>query len=184
MKRKIIFTMLALAVLVCLFSVSVSAAAPNKDGEIVILSDNTALPLWDTEGDALIWYKSTANADDGYANYDYIKAQASEVEYKTSWAGNINGVFANQVGTVTITVDGNTYGNGDIVVFNIKDEDVVVKGSLNDIVKSYAGKTIGELIDHLNTLKGKQVETTLTEYRGINRNGDVQTISVNGYNLL
>ena len=65
-----------------------------------------------------------------------------------------------------------------------KDEDVVVKGSLNDIVKSYAGKTIGELIDHLNTLKGKQVETTLTEYRGINRNGDVQTISVNGYNLL
>lgn len=67
---------------------------------------------------------------------------------------------------------------------NYKDENVVVKGSLNDIVKSYAGKTIGELVDHLNTLKGKQVEATVTEYRGINRNGDVQSISVNGYNLL
>ena len=65
-----------------------------------------------------------------------------------------------------------------------KDEDVAVQGSLNELVKSFAGKTMGELIDHLNTLKGRQVETTLTEYRGINRNGDVQTISVNGYNLL
>lgn len=67
---------------------------------------------------------------------------------------------------------------------NYKDEKVEVRGSLNDIVKSYAGKTIGELIDHLNTLKGKQVEATVTEYKGINRNGDVQSISVNGYNLL
>lgn len=67
---------------------------------------------------------------------------------------------------------------------NYKDESVVVKGTLNDLVKGFVGKTIGELIDHLNTLKGKQVEATVTEYRGINRNGDVQSISVNGYNLL
>lgn len=65
-----------------------------------------------------------------------------------------------------------------------KDEVVNVNGTLNDLVKGFAGKTIGELIDHLNTLKGKQVEATVTEYRGINKNGDVQSISVNGYNLL
>ena len=67
---------------------------------------------------------------------------------------------------------------------NYKDEKVEIKGTLNDLVKSFVSKTIGELIDHLNTLKGKQVEATVTEYRGINRNGDVQSISVNGYNLL
>ena len=65
-----------------------------------------------------------------------------------------------------------------------KDEVVKVQGTLNDLVKGFAGKTIGELIDHLNTLKGRQVEATVTEYRGINKNGDVQSISVNGYNLL
>lgn len=65
-----------------------------------------------------------------------------------------------------------------------KDEVVNVQGTLNDLIKGFAGKTTGELIDHLNTLKGKQVEATVTEYRGINRNGDVQSISVNGYNLL
>ena len=126
MRRKLLLAVLSFAMLLCAFALCISAAEPNVNGETVTLSDSTVLPIWDTDGDALIWYKSTANADDGYLNYDYVKAQASEVEYKTSWAGNINGVFANQVGTVTITVDGNTYGNGDIVVFNIKDEDVVV----------------------------------------------------------
>jgi hypothetical protein len=65
-----------------------------------------------------------------------------------------------------------------------KDEVVNVQGTLNDLVKGFAGKTNGELVDHLNTLKGRQVEATVTEYRGINKNGDVQSISVNGYNLL
>lgn len=65
-----------------------------------------------------------------------------------------------------------------------KDEVVNVQGTLNDLVKGFSGKTLGELIDHLNTLKGRQVEATVTEYRGINKNGDVQSISVNGYNLL
>lgn len=67
---------------------------------------------------------------------------------------------------------------------NYKDESVLVKGTLNDLVKGFTGKTMGELIDHLNTLKGKQVEATVNEYRGINRNGEVQSISVNGYDLL
>ena len=126
MRKKLLLAVLSALMLLCAFALCISAAEPNTSGETVTLSDSTVLPIWDTDGDALIWYKSDANAGDGYASYDYIKAQASEVEYKTSWAGWINGVYANQVGTVTITVGGNTYGNGDIVVFNIKDEDVVV----------------------------------------------------------
>ena len=65
-----------------------------------------------------------------------------------------------------------------------KDNIINVVGTLNDLIKSFAGKTVGELIDHLNTLKGKAVTTTVTEYRGVNKNGDVQTISVNGYNII
>ena len=126
MKKKVVLAVLTVALMLFALALCVSAAEPNASGETVTLSNGTVLPIWDTDGDALIWYKSTANANDGYTDYDYIKAQASEVEYKTSWAGWINGVYANQVGTVTITVGTNTYGNGDIVVFNIKDEDVVV----------------------------------------------------------
>ena len=131
MKKRIFLATLLVMVLTCLMAVAVFAAEPNTNGETVTLSDSTVLPIWDTEGDALIWYKSTANADDGYANYDYVKAQASEVSYVTSWAGDINGVWVYQLKTVTITVGGVNYGKNDIVVFNIKDEDVVVTGSSN-----------------------------------------------------
>lgn len=65
-----------------------------------------------------------------------------------------------------------------------KDDIVNVKGSLNDLVLSYRGKTIGELIDALNALSGRKVKTTLTVYRGINKNGEVQDIFVNGYDLM
>ena len=126
MKRKIFLGVLMVMALVCLMAVTAFAAEPNSNGETVTLGDGTVLPIWDTDGDALIWYKSSANTNDGYASYDYIKAQASEVSYVTSWAGGINGAYANQVGTVTINVNGASYGKNDIVVFNIKDEDVLV----------------------------------------------------------
>lgn len=64
-----------------------------------------------------------------------------------------------------------------------KDEIVTIQGSLNDLVLSYRGKTIGELIDALDALNGRKVKTTLTVYRGINKNGEVQDIFVNGYDL-
>lgn len=142
MKRLLVFVLAALAI-TCICAFSVSAATPDENGETVTLSDTTVLPIWDTDGDALIWYKSTANADDGYPNYDYVKAQASEVDYITGWAGAINGVHANQVGTVTITVGGKSYGKDDIVVFNVKDDDVVVTtsthGSVGKSVNCFGG---------------------------------------------
>ena len=129
MKKKIFLVVLTIMALACLMAVSVFAAEPDTSGESVTLSDGTVCPVWDKDGDALIWYKSTANTDDGYASYDYIKAQASEVSYVTSWRGYINGAYAYQVATVTITVDGVTYGKDDIVIFNVKDEDVKVTGA-------------------------------------------------------
>lgn len=152
MKKVLIFALAAVA-LACMLAFSVSATAPNENGEKVTLSDLTVLPIWDTDGDALIWYKSTANADDGYANYDYIKAQASEVDYVTNWSGGINGVHANQVGTVTITVDGIAYDKDDIVVFNIKDDDVVVTSSAHGSV----GKSV-------NCLSGTFKNSASVEY--------------------
>ena len=107
---------------------------PDVNNETVTLKDGTVLPIWDTNGDALIWFKSEANQNDGYALYDFVKAQSSEVDYTTSWAGGINGVHANQVGTVTITVKGVTYASSLIVVFNINDPDVVVTTSSHNCV--------------------------------------------------
>ena len=134
MKKKIFLTLLVATVFACLLVFTAFAAEPDVSGETVTLKNGTVLPIWDTDGDALIWYKSTDNSEDGYADYDYIKAQASEVDYKTNWAGGISGVHANQVGTVTITVNDKTYSNGDLVVFNIKDEDVVVTSSAHGSV--------------------------------------------------
>ena len=65
-----------------------------------------------------------------------------------------------------------------------KDVDIVVKGSFDDLVRTYRTKTIGEMLDAINALKGRKVRTTLTVYKGINKNGDVQDIFVNGYDLI
>lgn len=65
-----------------------------------------------------------------------------------------------------------------------KDTDIVVKGSFDDLVRTYRTKTIGEMLDAINALKGRKVRTTLTVYKGINKNGDVQDIFVNGYDLM
>ena len=142
MKRLLVFVLAALAI-TCICAFSVSAATPDENGETVTLSDTTVLPIWDTDGDALIWYKSTVNTEDGYPNYDYVKAQSAEVDYITGWAGSINGAHANQVGTVTITVGGKSYGKDDIVVFNVKDDDVVVTtsthGSVGKSVNCFGG---------------------------------------------
>ena len=129
MKNKLFLVSLMVIALVCIMAVSVFAAEPDESAKTVTLKDGAELPIWDTEGDALIWYKSTANANDGYANYDYIKAQASEVSYETSWRGGINGAMAYQVATVKINIGGATYDKDDIVVFNINDKDVLVTGT-------------------------------------------------------
>lgn len=62
-----------------------------------------------------------------------------------------------------------------------KDVEVPVTGTFNLYVRSLMGKTIGEVESELNTHKGKKLKAKITEYRGVNRNGDIQTISFNQF---
>ena len=57
MKKKILLFALMIAVLACLFAVSISAVTPNNDGEVYVASDGTTLALYDTDGNALAWFK-------------------------------------------------------------------------------------------------------------------------------
>lgn len=59
------------------------------------------------------------------------------------------------------------------------------KGTLNSFVRSFVGKTIGELIDAINTqLKGKKLRALRITYSGVNRRGDVQMISYNVFDII
>ena len=81
MKKRIFLTLAVILVLACALAISASAATvPDFTGETVTLGDNTVCALYDTEGNALIWYKSTNNPDDGYANYDFIRADSGNGE--------------------------------------------------------------------------------------------------------
>lgn len=62
-----------------------------------------------------------------------------------------------------------------------KGESVDVGGTFNAYIKSLMGKTIGEAIDDINTHRGAVIKAKIVEYRGINRLGDIQTISINSY---
>ena len=145
MKKRIILALTVIAILVFAFAVITSAATvPDESKGTVTLSDKTVCPLYDTNGNALIWYKSTANADDGYANYDFIRADSGNGEegyeggtvyFKCTWRGSAatNSSFEESKNAITIyevsaykIVDknGTTIDNNNVIVFNIKDDDV------------------------------------------------------------
>ena len=133
MKKKLLLLTVLVMVFVCLFVISSSAATtPDPTRGTVTLDDDTVCALYDTEGDALIWYLSEANQDDGYAKYDFIKAQAPEVDYKgTQWSQYVYSARAYQTGAITITVNGTSYDKTKLVVLNLKDDDVLVTSQVN-----------------------------------------------------
>ena len=123
--KKIFLLLTLTAMLVCLFAISVSAATPNTEGESVTLDDGTVCPIWDTDGDALIWYKSTANTADGYAAYDYVKAQdSSVVDFKADGSYKAaGGTYYNEVTSAKIN---GTNMKDIVVVVNLMDPDVKI----------------------------------------------------------
>ncbi|MBR2024456.1 MAG: leucine-rich repeat domain-containing protein, partial [Clostridia bacterium] len=147
MKKRILLFVAIMVMLVCVFAISSSAAEPDSTKETVTLSDGTVCPIWDTDGDALIWYVSTANANDGYANYDYVKAQDARVSYEANGSYSAYGSSYNQ--TRYVKIDG-TDGVSNIVVLNINDDDVVItsdkaKGGLvNGFEYTFNGSTVLE----------------------------------------
>ncbi len=132
MKKKILLFVAVLAMLVCLLAISVSAAEPDTTKETVTLSDGKVCPLWDTDGDALIWYISATNEETKVNTYSYVKATSSEVDYNCSWNGTTHGATCYQVGTITITVDGTAYAASKIVVANFMDDILVTSNKCID----------------------------------------------------
>ena len=144
MKKKLLLLTVLVIALTCIFAISVSAAEPDTTKECVTLSDGTVCPLWDTEGDALIWYITSTT--DGVNTYASVKAASSEVDYKYSWKGDSYGVYCYQVGTITITVDGNSYAASTIVVANFMDDVLITSGSnigtaWNCLASTFKGST-------------------------------------------
>ena len=56
MKKQFLLVLSMVAMLICLFAISVSAVTPNNDGEVFVATDGTTLALYDTEGAALAWF--------------------------------------------------------------------------------------------------------------------------------
>lgn len=132
MKKKLFLLVVMVAMLACLFAISTLAAAPDTTKETFTLEDGTVLPIWDTDGNGLIWYKSTLNTDDGYENYDYVhnnQTDSSIMPYITHSKGahgraldgkNYTGY---QTSNIKITDANGTYSSQDqayIVVANLK----------------------------------------------------------------
>lgn len=61
---------------------------------------------------------------------------------------------------------------------------VPITGTFNLKVRELLGRTWGEVFEALTPYKGKKLKTLRKTYMGINRNGDVQTISYNEYDLV
>ena len=135
MKKKIFLTLVMTLMLVLVLALAVSAESVHSGkvdlNQKVTLSSGETVNLFDSEGNALIWYRDNEGAlksiradigIDGENKVDYVI---------TGWngGGGIQGLAAQQIDDVYITVDGVTYDDKSIVVFNIMDDDVVVTSS-------------------------------------------------------
>ena len=130
MKKKLLLVLSMVAMLVCAFALTAYAAEPDATGETVTLADGTKCPIWDTEGNGLIWY-ITSTDDAGVNTYAYVSATDSSVDYYNGWSGG------NQMNTVKITIDDTTYDILSMVVVNISKD-----------VKITSGQRVGNLIDY------------------------------------
>lgn len=129
MKKKLLLLTVLVIALTCLFAISVSAAGVHDNvdkTQKVTLSDGTQVNLFDSEGNALIWYKDNSGTLQSIRADIGIEGEDKVDYYVSAWTGTIQGLQANQIDDITITVGGNTYDDKSIVVFNIMDDDVVV----------------------------------------------------------
>ena len=162
-KRNLLFVAI-MAMIICIFAMTVSAAEPDIANETVTLADGTACPIWDTDGNPLIWYvKDTA---DGVKSYDYVVATSDAVDYSGGYSDKTDGVTWYQLSNVTITVDGTSYDKSKIAVFNIKSENV----------KITSGKNVGQ---HINCLSKVFTSSANLEYVYL----PLDMIDINGENF-
>ena len=117
MQKKLIVTLALAVMFVLLFTVSVFAGEIHNENTVdysakVTLSDGTEVALFDSEGNALIWYL------DGSGALQSIRADDQRVKWYTeTW---------DEVTATSITLDdGTKYDVGKYVVVNLMDDDVV-----------------------------------------------------------
>ena len=147
--KKLILILTVVAMLICALAISVSAAEPDTTKESVTLSDGTVCPIWDTEGNPLIWY--VTGTTDGVKSYDYVVATSEAVDYNGGHSDKTDGITWYQLSNVTINANGNSYPASSIAVFNIKSSEV----------KITSGKNIGQ---HINCMSKVFTSSQNLEY--------------------
>ena len=109
--KKLLFSVMLL-IIVCFFSLIAYADSIYRN-ETFTLSDGTELPLWDESGEGLIWYKSTANQNDGYAAYDCVTNNQTD-------SASMPYITYNK-GKYTRSVDGKSYQGYQLSSFTVTD---------------------------------------------------------------
>ncbi len=142
MKKKIFLT-LVMAVVFALTLVFMVSAESVHSGKVdlnatVTLSDGTVCSLFDSEGNALIWY------NDASGELQSIRADDSRVKYKATYKFNVGNstvgsVAAYEVSDMWIQLDSGKIDRGNIVVLNLMDDDVLINEATNS---SYIGNPV------------------------------------------
>ena len=140
MKKKLLLTLALVAVFVLMLTFVVSAESVHA-GKVdlnatVTLNDNTVLNLFDSNGNALIWYidsnsetgYSSVRADSGAGEEGYTGGSVvfnESYQFNVGNSNTVGSVKAYEVNELTITVGGSSFDDANIVVFNVMDDDVL-----------------------------------------------------------
>ena len=152
MKKKLLLTLVMIAMLVCALAIAINAdGASVHNGKVdlnakVALDDGTELNLFDSDGDALIWYRASNG------ELTSIKAQDERVKYYGTYAFSVGdsktvgSVTAYEVSKIEIVLESETVNCNKIVVFNIMDDDVMTNAGsrLNCSVNCIRSKTFSD----------------------------------------
>ena len=137
MKKKLLVLLFMVVAIVTVLAISVGAAEPDSNNKTVTLDDGTVCPIWDTEGNPLIWYVKAEKTDSTPREYGYISAIDPAVVFNATWSGTSHGKKVYQIGysddSFKIVTDEGTYYRKDVVVLNMQSDKVVcTTGSYKD----------------------------------------------------
>ena len=145
MKRKIILALAMVAMLACLFAVSVSANEIDYT-EKAILADGTVLPIYDANNNPLIWYVKDANATgvDKYASVPNNRT-APNANNDTYVTYTINTGWMTQLENINIHIWNETNGAYDVVTEEGCQAVVVNLRGLTDFVYLHSGFKVSDI---------------------------------------
>ena len=157
MKKRILLTLAMALVLSLIFALSVFADETSvHNGKVdldafVTLDDGTRCDLFDSEGNALIWYKNGSNLES-------IRADDPRVKYKATYGfsvGNktVGTAYCYEASDMWIDLESGKIAKTKIVVLNLMDDDV----KINDGGSAYIGGPV-------NCVKTIQWSNTVLEY--------------------